>query len=104
MCGMTYHARIEREARINYIIDTVGIGEPVVKVQRPKDKRYMTLTNTGVIIITGNDNVLITMYIGTIDEALMTYRNATKMHNMPDGLLKKSRLYRSTEENSPERG
>ena len=89
MCGMTYHARVEREERINYIIDTVGIGEPVVKVQRPKDKRYMTLTNTGVIIITGSDNVIITMYIGTIDEALMTYRNATKMHNMPDGLYKK---------------
>ena len=101
MCGMTYHASVEREARIHYIIDTIGVGEPVVKFYRESDKRYTTLTSTGVIIITGNNNIIITMYIGTIDEAIWTYRNATKKRNLPDGLYKKVLAVQKYRKNQP---
>ena len=101
MCGMTYHARVEREERINYIIDTIGVGEPVAKFQRENDKRYMTLTNTGVIIITGSDNIIITMFIGSIDEAIKTYRSATNRRDMPDGLYRKIKSVQKYRRNQP---
>ena len=93
--NMTFHARVERDNRLEFIIDTVGIGEVICETNRPDDSYgkpvKMRLTDTGVIIVTSQENKIITAYIATISEAIGVYREATTRHELPSGLYKKIR-------------
>lgn len=85
---MTYHARVERKTRLEYIIDTVSIGNPIARViDDHDDTLWKTLTDTGVIIISNRyTNKLVTAYIATIDQATYLYKADKKTKFLPDGL------------------
>lgn len=90
--NMTHHARFDRANRLNYIIDTIGIGEVMyTSYQKCYDGRdaFLKLTSTGVVVVTGKDNKIITAYIATVNEAIGIYRKATGRHEMPAGLYKR---------------
>lgn len=86
---MTKHARVDRQARIDYIIDTVGIGEIIAGAVGTNNghANYECLTNTGVLLIFSLDRkTLITAYIPNTQKAVAVYLQATQRKKMPDGL------------------
>ena len=90
--NMTYHARYDRKNRIEYILDTVGLGEPVCEWTY-KDERHngpvtKILTDTGVIILKNNKNKIITTWIGSTQQAKAVYVGASggKATKMPQKL------------------
>ena len=92
--NMTHHARFDRANRLNYIVDTIGIGEVVCTYrQKCYDGRdaFLKLTSTGVIMVVNEENKIITAYIATIGEAIGVYREATTRHELPSGLYKRIR-------------
>ena len=101
MCTMTHHARVERADRIEYILDTIGVGEVVGKYEKRNEYRYKAVTDTGVIMVTGFDNALITMYIGSMEEIIQTYRIATRRHEMPGGMYRNAKLAQKFRKNQP---
>lgn len=90
--NMTHHARFDRANRLNYIVDTIGIGEVVCTYhQKCYDGRdaFLKLTSTGVIMVVSEENKIITAYIATVSEAIGLHRKATGRHDMPTGLYKR---------------
>lgn len=72
--NMTYHARVERADRLEYILNTTGIGEVVAEA--PNDERggLRRLTNTGVIIVVAEDHkTVVTAFICDIRQARSVY-------------------------------
>lgn len=87
---LTYHAHTERQARINYILDTVGIGEPYIKhtgTDREGRAVQRTLTTTGVIIISNPETKqIITMYIAEVKQVQQLYYQITGRNHLPNGI------------------
>lgn len=79
MMTMTYHARVERQARIQYIMENIGIGETVATKEKPREGKKELLTDTGIILVTNTaETILITMFIASIDKAYALYINDKK--------------------------
>ena len=79
--NMTSHARNDRRARLEYIVDTVGIGkvmcESCYEDRRANYSHYSKqLTSTGVIILRSANNDVITAYIATFGQALEVWQRA----------------------------
>ena len=79
--NMTSHARNDRMARLEYIVDTVGIGkvmcESCYEDRRANYSNYSKqLTSTGVIILRSANNDVITAYIATFGQALEVWQRA----------------------------
>lgn len=74
---MTYHAQVEREARIDYIIDVLGdFGQPIASQKNLDNDTTTFLTNLGVIIIKGTTSQkLVTMYLASTAQATAIYRD-----------------------------
>ena len=66
---MSKHLRAERIDRAVYIATTIGIGKEVIRKEKEGRDSYSCLTDTGVVIIRGFDNSIITMYIATMAQA-----------------------------------
>lgn len=70
------HVSVDRLARIDYIIDTVGFGEPVF--ERPSSanaNNYEQLTTTGVIVVRAKDtHIVVTAFIASIDKVTAMYK------------------------------
>jgi hypothetical protein len=66
---MSKHLRTERIDRAEYIATTIGIGKEVIRKEKKGRDSYSCLTDTGVVIIRGFDNSIITMYIATMAQA-----------------------------------
>lgn len=93
MGNMTKHARYERRDRLNYIIDNIGIGEPICTAPSKNPNAISVLTNTGIIIIKGKtDNVIITVYIATIAEATAIYYQSGMTTPLPQRVKKRIRI------------
>lgn len=93
--NMTAHAKFDRANRLEYIINTIGIGNVVAEISTV-DKQgragFQKLTDTGVIIILSADNkTIVTAYIATPDQACTVYKTAKKVSKMPDGLYSRIR-------------
>ena len=93
--NMTYHAFNERFERISFILDTIGMGEPVVSIRDPyHEDTIKVLTNTGIIIVNGETSKkIVTVFIATMDQAMAVYKIATNNKRMPE------RLYNKIKEN-----
>ena len=88
--NMTEHARYDRTNRINYIIDTIGIGNVIAEIATVDDlgrAGFQKLTDTGVIIVLSADNrTIVTAFIGTLAQVCKVYKTAKKSQRLPDGL------------------
>lgn len=76
---MTKHATVDRLSRLEYIIDTIGIGETVCTAKQIDSLNrigYSSLTSTGVIVITSENHKLVTAYIAEMNQAIKVWRDA----------------------------
>ena len=75
---MTKHAQVDRISRLEYICDTVGIGEVVAEINEIDEygnTLSKKLTDTGVIIIVSvNYNRLVTAFIASCNQAITIWR------------------------------
>lgn len=71
----------DRSDRFVFIATTVGIGEIVHthKVETTRGKGKVEITSTGVIIVRGYGDVIITMYIATLAE-IKKYYDGGEVH------------------------
>ena len=91
---MTKHARVDRQARLNFILDTVGVGNILVGTVGTNNghANYECLTDTGVLLIFSLDRkTLITAYIPNTEKAVAVYLQATQRRKMPDNLYNRVR-------------
>lgn len=87
---MTYHAKIERKTRINYIEKTIGIGNPIATtISRYEKDSLRTLTDTGVIIITNiYTKRIITMFIASINQGVAVYKEGKQAKQVPKNIMR----------------
>lgn len=81
---MTKHARFERSERLLFIVDTVGIGEPLY-IAPAKGGGERVLTSTGVIIIK-HGNSIITAYIAQFNQAYSLFKAVNPNSIFPNKL------------------
>ena len=89
---MTEHARKDRQARLEYIIDTIGVGKIVVRHQDIDEKNRIVifeLTTTGVIIVRNAENMVVTAYIAEMRQAVRVWRCQNGNKKLPAPLYKK---------------
>lgn len=79
---MTYHCKTQRAARVQKIIENIGIGQVIrerycrsaEQIKSGEAGRYQCLTDTGIILILSEDKkTIVTMYVATYREALKIY-------------------------------
>lgn len=81
--NMSYHAIVERKTRFDTIERLTGWGKPVIVANDKKGRdATATLTDTGVLIIRGSDNMIITAFIATVRQAQAVW-NRGKGGKMP---------------------
>lgn len=81
---MTYHARVERNERIEAIAQTLGISNPVLEYVDRKECKVYQLTSTGVILVIGlYSKALITCFMARLDQAEKLYRLCGKKQISP---------------------
>ena len=90
---VTHHVSIERFDRIEYIIDTIGLGDEVIlEAMLPNAEnvmRRMQITNTGVLLVKAlDDDILVTAWIAKMDQAIRICRSAGRIR-MPDSLYRR---------------
>lgn len=69
------HASAERLERFMYIVMEVGIGEEIASVPTESGKREI-LTDTGVLLVLSNDNLVITAYVANFDKIFSIWQSA----------------------------
>lgn len=81
--NMTNHARYDRAARINAILDTVGIGEIMFTVPQSNNKE-ICMTDTGVAIVRAQaDKKIITVYVASLHLARTLYEKKFNIDRLP---------------------
>jgi hypothetical protein len=78
MNQLTYHAKEERRDR-REIVKQVGIGRPIAQVKKFSDngrEKTEMLTDTGLIVVMGDDNKIITLYLASTAKAAAVYKSA----------------------------
>ena len=83
MYRLSHHAQVERQERLFTIIDTIGIGKEVDKFYKEEENKYEVFTDTGVLLIVGTDNTLITAYVVTKERAKAVYSANGRSHISP---------------------
>ena len=83
---MTKHMKEDRINRAVFIATTVGFGEVIAEKYVAKKQSISCLTDTGVIIVKNEENVIVTMYIATYQQA-----QAIAGKNFPLAVAKKVR-------------
>lgn len=84
----TYHARVERFTRIEYIIEVFKgeFGKPIAEIVEGDTKR--TLTTNGIIVISGvTTGKLVTMWIATVAQATSLYRTCHNCDKCPKEVM-----------------
>lgn len=72
--AMTYHARVERVERIEAIAQTIGITRPVLEYIDYQDQKRYQLTTTGIILVLSlKQDLLITAFMATYEQASKLY-------------------------------
>lgn len=82
MMNLSYHCKVERRARVESIMEKIGLGQVIREkyVHSPEEisagraGRYLCVTDTGIIIVKTEDKLtVITMYVATMRELVMIY-------------------------------
>lgn len=99
---MSYHARVQRIERFEYIIDTVGFGEEIAcaNLEIKGKMRLHTLTDTGVVIVREKDGEVVTAFIARVEQASAIWYKA-QQRTMPNKLYQKIKANRRFQENQP---
>ena len=85
MENMTYHAAIERAARVQKIVELIGMGQ-IIKKQFLHNK-WICITDTGITIIKdANEIKIVTIYVTTQRELIAVFGGPKKV---PSFLKKK---------------
>ena len=72
------HILNERMERVVAIAMAVGMGEVVLSVPDKHPNRMASLTSTGVVLITADSGVVVTMYLATYEQIDKMYHVAEK--------------------------
>ena len=72
------HILNERMERVVAIAMAVGMGEVVLSVPDKHPNRTASLTSTGVVLITADSGVVVTMYLATYEQIDKMYHVAEK--------------------------
>lgn len=76
---MSEHLTKDRIDRAVYIATTIGVGKEVLRSYSANRHSYSCLTDTGVMIIRDPKDIIITMYIASMAQAVaMTKGNLPK--------------------------
>lgn len=96
--NLTHHAKEDRRDRRD-IAKKVGIGKPVVEQHmfsadgRPKTE---ILTDTGLVVVLGEDNKIITLFLASINKACAMYKTTYGGNaRMPESLYKQIKINNS---------
>ena len=85
--NMTYHARYDRAARIDAILDTVGFGE-IMFIVPQSNSREICMTDTGVAIVRAQtDKKIITVYVASLHLARALYEKKFNIDRLPKTLF-----------------
>lgn len=84
---MSEHASQERIERMMYLVMEIGLGDEVCSVESRNDCTEV-LTSTGLILVLGNENLLVTAYIANMDRATRIWRAANGNIEMPQTLYR----------------
>lgn len=83
---MSAHAIVDRKTRFAVIENSIGWGNPVIVAPDKKGRdATATLTDTGVLVIRGSDNMIITAFIATVRQAQAVW-NRGNGGKMPQAL------------------
>lgn len=85
MYHISKHASKERLERLLYITLEVGIGEEVARVPTERET-VEVLTDTGVLLVIGKDDLVVTAYIASLDKIFAIWQNAYGTTKMPSWL------------------
>ena len=71
------HMTKDRVDRYVFIATKIGFGEVVhtAETQTSKGKGRVEITSTGLIIVRGYNNIVITMYVATVAQIRLYYKN-----------------------------
>ena len=71
--NMTYHARTDRLDRLVLCVEKFGIGEFILEYHDTSRHAMRKLTSTGLMLIVGENNELITGYMATVTQIKEIY-------------------------------
>jgi len=99
MNELTRHAKEDRRDR-REIARQIGIGKAVAEVRREREgsnTQYaiQMLTDTGLIVIIGDDGKIVTLYLATISQAIAIYSKAHGVCRLPDQLYRQIKINRT---------
>ena len=75
---LSEHIINDRQNRAVAIAMAVGIGEIVLSIPDKNPNRTASLTSTGVILITADNGIVVTMYLATYEQIDKMYHVAEK--------------------------
>ena len=101
----TRHASVERYDRLEYIVDTIGLGDKIVlEALIPNEQkivRKVQITDTGVLIVKPQDaEIVITAWIASIDQVVLVSRKSG-LRKVPESLYRKVRNNQKYVKNQP---
>lgn len=96
---VTKHFVNDRIERATYISKTVGFGDVVFTDLPTANNTYKEVTKTGVIVVRGDDRVIVTMFIATPSQIVSVY--ASKGARVPQWLYQKAKKNSKYMKNQP---
>lgn len=90
MFRMSTHASQERTERMIYIVMNIGLGDKIVcTIERDNNKKEV-LTNNGILLVLGDDNLVVTAYVPTFDQAFAIWHRCNPtIQRMPEALYQR---------------
>ena len=81
---MSYHTIVERANRVNNIENSIGWGEIVAEAPDRNDANVRrALTSTGVLLVLGENDFIITAWIANVGQAAAVWKKAKNGARMP---------------------
>lgn len=98
LTNISFHVYESRTDRLT-VIKAIGVGEPVATItelDRKGNNCYKTLTSTGVIVIRDCHNMIITLYLARIGQAIKIYKSNFNTARLPDDVYYNIRTNETT--------
>ena len=73
---LSRHAREDRLERLASCLERFGLGEVIATQHIPQRHTYEKLTSTGLVLIEGENGVIVTGFLATATRARSIYVNA----------------------------
>lgn len=81
---MSYHAIVERANRVSNIENSIGWGEIVAEAPDRNDANVRrALTSTGVLLVLGENDFIITAWVAEVRQAAAVWKKANNGARMP---------------------